>query len=189
MHWDAISTKRRILAFSVIVMATAMTILLYSAVRSGRQDHLTVWIATEHDVEVRIDILKHPTGQLSLSGTFTPTREQFYLYSKDLPKNGLNGLGRPTLLEVVKSDSIKLIGPLEANRPVQDIHVDALDVSFPVYPVGPVTLSLPFEFVGDGSPTSLEVSITYMACSDKTCLPPVIDKHILIRVPASFSDD
>lgn len=187
MDWYEIFDKRRTVASGAVVLIAALAILFYFlAIHSGQDDLFTVWTGTEHDVEVRIDVIKRLDGQLSLSGTFTPTREQFYLYSKDLPKDGLNGLGRPTLLEVVKSDSIKVTGPLEANQPVQNVRVDILDLSFPVYPVGPVTLSLPFEFTGKDSSASLEVNITYMACSDRTCLPPVIDKHLSITVPSSF---
>jgi hypothetical protein len=168
----------------------AVAILLYAVtIRPEKHGLLTVWTSTKNDVEVRIDVVRRPSGQLHLMGTFTPTREGFQLYSKDLPKDGLNGLGRPTLLEVAKSDSVEVTGPLEANRPVQDIYVGTLDLSFPVYPAGPVTLSLPFEFVGNGDLISMEMSITYMACSDKVCLPPVIDKHIFIKVPAGFFDD
>jgi hypothetical protein len=67
--------------------------------------------------------------------------------------------------------------------------VESLDLSFPVYPAGPVTLSLPFEWVTGNNTVSMEVAITYMACSDKTCLPPVIDKHVIIQIPASFFDN
>ncbi|HEX2993610.1 MAG TPA: hypothetical protein VHP14_02235 [Anaerolineales bacterium] len=165
-----------------------MATLFYSTIRPA-QDCLTVWTSTENEVDVRIEVIKRPSGQLSLSGTFTPTRQQFYLYGKDLPRDGLNGLGRPTLLEVLKSDSIKVTGPLTADQPVQYVYVKTLDLSFPVYPIGPVRLSLPFERIGNGSPVSMEISITYMACSDRTCLPPVIDKHISIQAPASFFDD
>ncbi len=187
---NTIPKKWRLITLSTLVLMIGVATLLYAFTIQARQhDRLAVWNSTENDVEVRIGMIKSPSGQLRLIGTFTPTREQFQLYGKDLPKNGLNGLGRPTLLEVVQSDSIKVMGPLEANQPVQNIRVDVLDLSFPVYPIGPVTLSLPFEFVGKGDWASMEVSITYMACSDKTCLPPVIDRHIFIKMPANFFDN
>ncbi len=190
MWRDPVFKKQRIIALSTLVLLISVIFLVYSiAVRPKRHELLTVWSSAENDVEVRIEVSQHPSGQLKLSGTFTPIRQQFYLYSKDLPKDGLNGLGRPTRLEVVKSDAVRLTGPLEANQPIQNIYVDVLGISFPVYPAGPVTLSLPFEYVGTGGGASVEISITYMACSDKTCLPPVIDEHIRIQVPASFFDD
>lgn len=187
MDRNSIFQKQRIIVLSVLAFIAGIAIFLYTAViRPEKYPAVTVWTATENDVEVKLWIMKYPSGQLRLSGTFTPTRPQFYLYSKDLPRNGLNGLGRPTLLEVTESDSIKLTGSLDADQPIRDIYVATLDLTFPVYPAGSVTLSLPFELVGDSHAPSMEVAIMYMACSDKTCLPPVINKHILIQVPESF---
>lgn len=182
--------RPQIVAFSALALVIFVAVLFYSTVvRPGQRSHLTLWNSTEHDVKVRIDVIRSPSGELRLSGTFTPLRQKFYLYSKELPRDGLNGLGRPTLLEVIRSDSIELTGPLEADRPVQNIYVKTLDLSFPVYPVGPVTLSLPFELAGNSDRVSMEIAFTYMTCSDKTCLPPVIDKHAFIEIPASFFDD
>lgn len=190
MGYQAGLKRRWIVAFGALLLAVGVAILLYSsAIHPEKSGRLTVWTSRENDVDVRIDIIKHPSGETHLSGTFAPTRPQFYLYSKELPEEGLNGLGRPTLLKVTESDSLKVTGPLTADKPVQNIYVNALDMSFPVYPVGPVTLSLPFEFTGNGSEVSMEIRITYMACSDQTCLPPVINKHISIQVPADFLED
>lgn len=190
MRWNNIFKRQRIIALGILVLIAGMAVLLYSiAAQPEKQRHVMVWNAAENDVEVKILVVEYSSGQLKLSGTFTPTRRKFYLYGKDLPRDGLNGLGRPTLLEVVKSDSIKVTGPLEADQPVRNVYVEVLDLSFPVYPVGPVTLSLPFELVSNDTLVSLEIAVTYMACSEKTCLPPVIDKQILIQVPASFFTD
>lgn len=180
--------RRWILVPGTLILVVGMAVLWDSVIRPGQSSRLTVWTSRENDVDVRIDLLKHRSGEFHLSGTFAPTRPQFRLYSKELPEEGLNGLGRPTLLQVIESDSLKVTGPLTADKPVQDIYMEALNISFPVYPIGPVTLSLPFEFSGNGNPVPMEISITYMACSDQTCLLPVIDKHILIQVPASFFD-
>jgi hypothetical protein len=62
-------------------------------------------------------------------------------------------------------------------------------VAFPVYPAGPVTLSLPIELIGNSNAISAEVAITYMACNEKICSPPVINKLISIEIPASFFED
>lgn len=190
MDRNSVFKKWQIVVLSLLALTVVVATLLYFiAIRPRQHDRLTVWNSMENDVKVRIDLVKRPSGQLCLLGTFTPARDGFYLYSKDLPKGGLNGLGRPTLLEVVGSEAIKVTGPLEANQPVQKIYVNTLDLTFPVYPAGPVTLSLPFEFVDNSNLISMEASITYMACSDKTCLPPVIDKHIFIKMPANFFDN
>jgi hypothetical protein len=52
-----------------------------------------------------------------------------------------------------------------------------LEQSYPVYPDGPVTVRLPIEKL-DRPTTPIELAITYMACSDTTCLPPVENKPI-----------
>ena len=140
-----------------------------------------LWRFTENDVSVEIEVREYASGQREIAGTFTPTREHFHLYGKDLPENGLNGLGRPTLLKVTASDGIRSVGSLVANQPIRNLYIETLELSFPVYPEGPVTLSFPFELTGGDESASMELSVTYMACSDKTCLPPVIDKRL--RVP------
>lgn len=190
MRWDNIFRKRQIIVFIALALIAGVGgVLYFISVLPEKQHSFLAWTATENDVEVKIYVTKSSSGQLSLSSTFTPTRPQFSLYSKDLPRDGLNGMGRPTLLEIVDSDSIKSMGPLEADRPAQNVYVKALKLSFPVYPVGPVTLSLPFESIDSGNDVSMEIALTYMACSEKTCLPPVMNKHVLIHVPASFFDN
>jgi hypothetical protein len=178
--------RRNLVISALALVVTAIIFSGYIAIRSDQHRPVTVWTSTQNDVEVKISILKYPSGQMRLSGTFTPTRPGFYLYGKDLPKTGLQGLGRPTLLEVQQTGSIKITGALEADQPIKNIYVNALDISFPVYPAGPVTLSIPFEPAGN--PAFMELSITYMACSDKTCLPPVINKRVYIQVPEKFFD-
>ncbi len=178
--------RRSIVIGSLVLIVAALAIA--GDVTLGFDEHrpLTLWQAAAHDVEVKIYILKDPSGQLRLTGSFKPTRPGFSLYSKDLPKNGLQGLGRPTLLEVNRSGSIMITGALEADQPVQNIYVNALGLTFPVYPAGPVELSLPFKLTGKSA--FMELSITYMACSDSTCLAPVIDKHASIQIPDRYFD-
>jgi hypothetical protein len=55
---------------------------------------------TEHDVTVSLKAVVDDAGQTWVEGRFTPTRDGFHLYAKDLPRDGLSGIGRPTLLEV-----------------------------------------------------------------------------------------
>ncbi|MFG2004139.1 hypothetical protein ACGFNU_33765 [Spirillospora sp. NPDC048911] len=51
-------------------------------------------------------------------------------------------------------------------------------VRLPVYPDGPVTISLPVRRVG----TVGEVIVSYGACSKTTCLAPVTDHVTKIRL-------
>jgi len=145
------------------------------------------WLLTrfaEHEVAVEIALEREPSGKTWLVGTYTPARATFHLYGKDLPKAGIHGVARPTLLELVRSAAIRPAGPLVADQPTMDLHVAALGLTFPVYPEGAVTLRLPVTVALQDSATA-EVSVTYMACSDRTCLAPVIDKRMSLRIPAT----
>ncbi|HSD83086.1 MAG TPA: hypothetical protein VLG46_04480 [Anaerolineae bacterium] len=132
---------------------------------------------TEKDVAVEVTVEKDQTGQIWLAGTFTPTKPKFHLYSKDLPRTGISGVGRPTLLEVLAPADLRPTGSLQANQPVQDLYLDVLQQTFPVYPDGPVTVRLPIEKPARAT-MPIELAVTYMACSDTTCLAPVENKRI-----------
>jgi hypothetical protein len=136
----------------------------------------------EREVAVDIVLERDGAGRTWLVGTFTPSRPEYHLYGKDLPKAGLHGVARPTLMELASSESLEPAGPLAADQPTTDLFVAALGMTFPVYPAGPVTLRLPVTRVR-GRRSTAELSVTYMACSDRTCLAPVIDRRIAVRLP------
>lgn len=137
---------------------------------------------TERDVAVEVSVERDGAGKTWLAGRFTPTRPGFHLYGKDLPKQGIRGIGRPTLLEIVGSPGMHAAGPLEADRAPADLTVDVLGLKFPAYPAGPVTLRQPVAFTRPGRTTAL-LSVTYMACTEGTCLAPAIDKHFRVTIP------
>src|SRR5438552_13512973 len=89
---------------------------------------------------------------------------------------------QPTLLQLASATSNRPAGPHVADQPTVDLHVAALESTFPVYPAGAVTLRLPVTLTARDSATA-ELSVTYMACSDRTCQAPVIDKRIAVRIP------
>lgn len=169
----------------ILALTLALVIFGLSAFFVTRNQIINrrLWEFSENEVSVRIEMVQRPSGQQAFIGTFTPTREHFHLYSKDLPKNGLNGLGRPTLLEVTSlSGAIRLTGSLKADQSTRELYFETLGLSFPVYPEGAVMLSLPFEWTGAHDRDSIELSVTYMACSDQTCLPPVIDRRFTVEI-------
>ena len=137
---------------------------------------------SENGVTVDIALEKDAPEHAWLIGTFTPERAHFHLYSKDLPRAGIQGQGRPTLLEIVAPSEVKPIGPSQVDRPLEDHYVRALEQSLPVYPAGPVTLRLPIELPPGADPLPAELSVTYMSCSDDTCLMPVNDKRIAVVI-------
>ena len=100
--------------------------------------------------------------------TFTPQRPGFHLYSVGLPADGIQGLGRPTRVEV--AGALRSRGPLTAESPVRMLPMQGVDVPFPVYPDGPVTTELPVSVDPKGS---AKVLVSYAACSSQQCLMPV----------------
>jgi hypothetical protein len=119
------------------------------------------------DVEVVVHVRQH-----QLTATFTPRRSGFHVYSVDLPAAGVQGLGVPTRVQA--SGGATATGDLEADQPVRSLEYPSLGVTLPVYPDGPVTLRLAVE----RSRSEPEVRVSYAACSEALCLPPVRDAQV-----------
>src|SRR4051794_27288717 len=71
---------------------------------------------TEHGVHVDIALEQDANGRFLLASTYTPIDAHVHLYSTDLPRAGLNGAGRPTLLELPAQSGVHLIGQLTADK-------------------------------------------------------------------------
>jgi len=137
---------------------------------------------TENNVSVSIQLHRNPQGGPYVSATFTPP-DGYHLYSKDIPITGVDGLGRPTLLELTSNSRMTALGYLNANvKPQEPVFESG---GLPVYPAGAVTLSLPIELPPGNAWVDDEISVTYMACGNGQCKPPVIGKVIAIRVPGA----
>lgn len=112
-----------------------------------------------------------------LAATFTPLQPGFHLYSTALAMTGVQGVGRPTLVEPAAGLSL---GPGRADRPVTQVRVAGVDAPLPVYPDGPVTLTLPATRTGGAA----RVLLTFAACSTTVCLPPVIRAPLTLALPS-----
>lgn len=133
-------------------------------------------------VSVDIFLELDPSQKIFLCAKFTPDKG-YHLYSKDIPREGVFGQGRPTLLELTPQSQIRSIGEMTASVPdeVSSMGTDALLV----YPAGPVTLRFPVTLPpGTGWYDEL-LSVTYEACSQTTCLTPVIGRLVQVRVPGN----
>jgi len=137
---------------------------------------------TENDVHVTISLAHSSAGDFFLSGTFTPP-DGYHLYSKDIPIHGINGIGRPTLLELTPESQIKELSSLTANVPAEGFFFEHRE--FQVYPLGAVTLSLPIELPQGNRWFNDELKITFMACSSNLCKAPVEGKIVSIRIPGA----
>jgi hypothetical protein len=140
--------------------------------------------STENFVAVTIS-LESDAGQAWLSAAFAPTEPGFSLYSKDLPRKGVDGVGRPTLLEIVAGSRLQAMGSLcESVEATRGKGAPGLLL----YPPGPVILRLPVALPeGEGWFDDF-VSVTYVVCSGGICKIPVEGKVLSIRIPgfASF---
>jgi hypothetical protein len=133
---------------------------------------------TQNHVQIDINLEQNQAGQTYVAATYKPLDATFHLYSKDLPPNGIDGVGRPTLLEVRKG--AQAAGSVMDSVPATDTKIDGFDVPFPLYPDGPVTLRLPIKAI-EGGNAPMELSLTYMACSlTGGCYPPVLDKTVTV---------
>lgn len=117
-----------------------------------------------------------------LSATFTPP-EGYHLYSKDIPITGIDGLGRPTLLELTPKSQLSATGDLMESIKAQEPDFEPKELL--IYPLGAVTLSLPVELPSGSGWTEDEIQITYMACSASQCKLPVVAKRVLIAIPGA----
>jgi len=146
----------------------------------------TIPLATfnENGVAVTIVLERDAAGSTFLAATFTPLESGYHLYSKDIPRNGIDGLGRPTLLELTPDSKMKVLGSLiestGSTAPAEGPE------TLRIYPAGPVTLRLPIALPpGESGWVSDQVSITFMICSGKKCRPPVVNRIVPVRVPGA----
>ena len=144
-------------------------------------DSLELATSTENNVEVTIMLERFNNDQFFLSATFTPQNPGLHLYSKDIPKTGVEGLGRPTLLELSEGSSLQALSELAESVAPQAPNTPPFELL--TYPAGPVTLSLPVLLPDGNAWSDDEVIVTYMACDEQGCRPPVQQKPIAIKIP------
>lgn len=135
------------------------------------------------DSGVRVELTYTGGHRGEVVAVFHPLDAGFHVYGPELPRDGIHGAGRPTLLELPPASAWSPTGPLAAEPPRTLQSLPSFDQPFPVFPDGPATLRLPVELDASAPPgTELVVSVTYMACSSSgLCLAPVIGRQI--RVP------
>ena len=152
----------------------------------AQREAVLVASLSENYVDVSIHVALDMEGKYFLTARFTPP-EGYHLYSKDIPITGIDGLGRPTLLELTSNSTTKATGTL-----IEDIKSEVPDYGpreLLVYPAGAVTLSLPVELPPGDDWIEDELQVTFMACSASQCKPPVVAKRLLVPIPgAGFLD-
>ncbi|MFD9727690.1 hypothetical protein [Streptomyces sp. NPDC059072] len=133
---------------------------------------------TENGVTVTLTVSDWHAPNGTLTAVFTPEGKGFHLYSTDLPAAGIEGVGRPTAVDV--TGVLRADGKLTASADVRTINVPGVEAPVPVYPDGPVTTKLPIRADGNGEATVL---LGYASCSSKEgCTIPVSDRPVHLSV-------
>lgn len=174
--------------FRICLIVLLFTLLLSAIVACAPAAGKPIALASfsEKFVDVSISLEHASNGDAVLSATFTPSQDH-HLYSKDIPIKGLEGLGRPTLLELTEESQMTARGELIESVPAQEPDFEPKELL--VYPAGPVTLKLPVELPPGSDWLEDQVKITYMACSAYQCKPPVEGKIVSIRIPGAEAFD
>ena len=138
---------------------------------------------TENDVTVFIYVDENTSGEFLLLAIFTPPTG-YHLYSKDIPLTGVDGLGRPTLIELTKESRMKPLGELVESVSAETPNFEPKELL--VYPPGAVTLmSLPVQLPSGDGWMEDAIKVTYVACSDGGCKAPVTGKIVEVRIPSA----
>lgn len=174
--------KLHFLSFVLIMIFFTNIVACTPVLDSSERPPISLAAFTENYVDVSIYLESDSTGNYSLSATFTPP-DGYHLYSKDIPLMGVDGLGRPTLLELTNESRIKANGKLTESLEAQEPNFEPKELL--IYPPGKVTLRLPVILSLGNDWVDDSVKVTYMACNDNGCKPPVIQKIVLIRVPGA----
>lgn len=168
----------------LVGLALIISLAVTSCVAADSPSEFPIALATftENDVDVSIQLERNDAGNYFLSAEFSPPAG-YYLYSKDIPLTGVDGLGRPTLLTLTSASQLKTAGGLVESVQAKEPEFDPKDLL--VYPSGAVTLSLPVELPAGSNWVGETVKVTFMTCNNQGCKPPVIDKLVSIRVPGT----
>ncbi|OKI54434.1 hypothetical protein [Streptomyces sp. MJM1172] len=138
---------------------------------------------TQNGVTVTLAVAGWKDAKGTLTATFTPTEAGYHLYSADLPAEGVEGVGRPTSVTV--AGGLSADGPASADAEVLRINLPGVESEVPVYPDGPVTLTLPVRAEGEGgaSAGTAKALISYASCNaEEGCNIPVLDRPVILNV-------
>ena len=169
--------------FLLLVVLSASPVSQPDLGRGGSL-HLASYTDPTNKVVVSITLTHPKQGYFFLDATFIPP-PGYHLYSKDLPRHGINGQGRPTLLELPSNSRMQSIGAL-----TESVGSDMIgyEPDGPlVYPEGLVTLTLPVKLPLTSGWVNDQISLTYMACNALSCKVPTIEKLIPVSVPGVLS--
>ena len=176
----ALNMKWMLKDFFVFPVGLALFLSACASSTSGFVSPHQLAAFSQNSVSVAIALQQEASGNTFLTATFTPISGD-HLYSKDIPREGVDGEGRPTLLELTLQSALRATGELKAS--VEDEVFSTGPEALKVYPSGPVTLRLPVSLPAGRGWYDDQVSVTYMACSQTTCKAPVVGKIVRVLIP------
>jgi len=142
----------------------------------------TLASVTEHGARVDFTLDRGSNGRLWLAARFSPLESDAHVYSKDLPPKGIDGMGRPTRFDLMELAGVSATGAVTADRVVIDDRIDVLNLTFPIYPDGPVTMRHPIALAAGSGPARVEAAVGYLVCGRKGCLAPVEGKRVTLTL-------
>jgi hypothetical protein len=176
------TTRQLVLGLSVCVTLVLLTVSCKTQTDYSPGTSTPLAEFTKNSVSVSIQLERDMAGNFFLAATFSPI-DGYHLYSKDIPREGVDGIGRPTLLEVAPNSKIQSAGDLIENLAAQTSQSGPNDLL--IYPAGPVTMKLPILLPDGEGLIDENISITYMTCSGSICKPPVENEIINIKIPGN----
>ena len=170
---------------ALLFLVVAADVLLVA--RPGPETGALVGTWRESGVQVQVRWL--PQGAVGAEGalveaTFTPLEPGYHLYGTQLADHGVDGVGRPTRLAV--GGSLTALAPVRELSQATVTRLDGLRTAVLLYPAGPVTLQLAVHrarAVADGAAAPAWAHVSYAACNEVTCLPPVVGRELVLSLP------
>ena len=107
--------------------------LVEADVPAAEDDAWPLYQFEKHGVAVTVSLQKGVDGAYQLIGHFVPEDPSMHLYGMLLPKEGIDGVGRPTLLET-QSDGLVANGALTADVEPSDKYFPGFEEPFPLLP-------------------------------------------------------
>ena len=153
----------------VAALLVSSFLLALSAVGCGGPTHHDLQAEqtfTESAVKVTASLSFEPRELVVVK--LQPLLPGLHLYGKSMPSGGVDGVGVPATVTV--SGDLWQVGGARANVSEIRKQVAGLSGDIPVYPAGPISITLPVKEIGGGRPT---VIVSFGACSSRICFLPV----------------
>ncbi|MET7391382.1 hypothetical protein ACFYPT_40635 [Streptomyces sp. NPDC005529] len=169
---------RRLAVITAVVATAALTSCAATGKDAPPSPPPSVTFA-ENGVTVNLTVIKWKAHNGTVQVKFTPDKAGFHLYSTALPAGGIEGVGRPTAVSF--DGGLTASKRPTASEAVRTIHVPGVTGAVPVYPDGPVTLTVPVH-ASTGKASAL---VSYASCSiTEGCSLPVKNHPVAIHITA-----